>query len=284
MQVVAPSTYNLDAQELSTSQYPQRLFRTVATDSQNLGFDRSIIGYIGFANQAAISLTRSFTAGKGVTMTRHNNTERRSSYSQCASYGPHDDEDNDSMALPFNSLIAHTAHSTLTGMPSFDRNKYSNKESAKVNQGLPFWFPIDDNETANNTNVAKALTSQAPALKIAFGRFTMPTMPPAASTLTEQLVRLLLSPPPHAFLHGVLSIQWVIGAVGRLQHFIFRSSDERFLLKEDSELRNRGANLGMPAPYMEWICGDDEGITAAEQGLCLTSEFFEELEENGKHR
>jgi hypothetical protein len=91
----------------------------------------------------------------------------------------------------------------------------------------------------------------------------------------EQLVQQLLEPPSHAFPHGTLSIQWVLGLVG-MRHFVFRDKDERYVLVAHSELRQRGRDLGLPAIYLEWLCGVDGG-TAAEQSVCLTPGFFMEI-------
>ncbi|KAF2652527.1 hypothetical protein K491DRAFT_718826 [Lophiostoma macrostomum CBS 122681] len=39
-------------------------------------------------------------------------------------------------------------------------------------------------------------------------------------------------------------------------------------------LRIRGRELGLPAAYYGWLCGDDANVSAAEEGLLLTAEFF----------
>ena len=156
-------------------------------------------------------------------------------------------------------------------MPSQDRNWYSNKESGKVNAGLGFRGiesgdeQLDEAKSTSSTN--------APAVNINFSQLIAPTVAPEPKPSTEDLARQLLHPPPHAFVHGVLSIQWLIGAVGQ-EHIKFRESDERYVLAANSQLRDRGARLGIPALYMEWLCGDNHEESAAEQSINLTPEFF----------
>ncbi|KAF2854479.1 hypothetical protein T440DRAFT_387951 [Plenodomus tracheiphilus IPT5] len=164
-------------------------------------------------------------------------------------------------------------------MPTPERNQYSNKESAKVNAGFDMGAREQDaQEQYDPWNVASAFASGGPAVDIDFSQFVIPTVAPEAPPTAEQLVRRLLNPPPHAFLHGALSMQCAIGTGGRLRHFIFRNIDERYILKEDSEVRIRGAQLGLPALYLEWLCGNDESVTAAEHGIYLTPEFFSGLQ------
>ncbi|KAF2003525.1 hypothetical protein P154DRAFT_486800, partial [Amniculicola lignicola CBS 123094] len=90
----------------------------------------------------------------------------------------------------------------------------------------------------------------------------------------QDVVRRLLSPPPHAFVNGTLSIRWVIGAAG-YHNFEFRKEDERWVLKKNSELRARGELYGLPRAFSAWLSGDDPDYTAAEEGMILTPEFFE---------
>ena len=144
---------------------------------------------------------------------------------------------------------------------------YSNKESTKVNSGLCF---------GQSTFTDSRSIFQVSALvnELELSPLLASPLPPKFEPTTDQLVRRLLSPPPHAFLHGVLSIQWVIGAVG-MPEFRFRDSDERYVLAEGSKLRIHGKALGLPAAYLEWLCGDDEEVMSSEQGLCLTPEFFQ---------
>ncbi|KAF1935709.1 hypothetical protein EJ02DRAFT_360917 [Clathrospora elynae] len=160
-------------------------------------------------------------------------------------------------------------------MPTPERNRYSNKESVKVNAGLDFGGFVDANgpgaETSDNQ-----WTSNRPVMDMDFSLLTLPPVVPEAKSTIEQLVVRLLDPPPHAFPHGTLSIQWVIGAVG-MAHLAFRNRDERYVLGQDSGLRNQGLGLGIPVAYLEWLCGDEEA-TSSEQGMCLTRAFFMELE------
>ena len=72
-------------------------------------------------------------------------------------------------------------------------------------------------------------------------------------------------------------MQWVFSVVG-IRAFEFRTSDERYVLRLDSELRMQGKELGVPGLLMEWLCGDEEGVGAGEQGVFLTRGFFEDLE------
>lgn len=159
-------------------------------------------------------------------------------------------------------------------MPIFERLQYSNKESVKVNSGLCYgtWYNPDSISTAEtgffNTN--------KPAVDMNFSQLTAPIVAPAPPPSAQALVYKLLHPPPHAFVHGVLSMQWVIGVIGQ-QHITFRNNDERYVLASDSELRKKGTAFGISALYMEWLCGDDEDVSATEQGLHLTPEYLDEV-------
>jgi hypothetical protein len=157
---------------------------------------------------------------------------------------------------------------SLFNMPNADRIRYSNKESVKVNAGIDIghWM----------TDVESAFSTSKPVVNIRFCQFMVPVVAPEAKPTTEALVRRLLNPPPHAFVHGTISIHWVIAAVGR-EHIQFRNSDERYVLAQDSTLRKQGIVLGIPALYMEWLCGNDEEVSAAELGVYLTLEFFDEV-------
>lgn len=169
------------------------------------------------------------------------------------------------MDLPHYLISSDTAQ----GMPLPERNRYSNKESWKVNAGLNYG-------STHGHGVERAFKSNGPVVDIDFKKLTVPKVQVERAPTVDQLVARLLQPPQHAFVYGVLSIQWVIGALGA-QHFDFRSSDERHVLAVHSALRIIGALTGLPAIYLEWLCGDDENMTAAEQGVCLTPEFFEHL-------
>lgn len=147
---------------------------------------------------------------------------------------------------------------------------YSNKESAKVNSGLC----LLRSTFADPPNV-----SQVSAMVMETG-LSLPmdsSVASEAKPTNAELARRLLRPPPHAFLYGTLSIQWVIGVVG-MDGFELRDSDERYILAQCSELRTQGKALGLPAAYLEWLCGNDEEVTSSDQVLCLTPEFFQELE------
>lgn len=148
-----------------------------------------------------------------------------------------------------------------------ERNMYSNKESAKVNSGLYF----GQSTFADPPSIFQV---SAPATELEISPLMSSPLAPKLEPTNDQLVRRLLSPPPHAFLHGMLSIQWVIGAVG-MHEFKFRDSDERYVLTEGSKLRIYGKAFGLPAAYLEWLCGDDEEVMASDQGLCLIPGFFE---------
>jgi hypothetical protein len=142
-----------------------------------------------------------------------------------------------------------------SGMPCRDRNRYSNKESVKVNTGLHV--------------LSDGFQPHLPAIDMTL---SLLSISPEPEPTTEQLIQRLLEPPSHAFPHGTLSIQWVFGLVG-MRHFVFRDEDERYVLAAYSELRQRGRDLGLPAVYLEWLCGVDGG-TASEQSVCLTPGFF----------
>jgi hypothetical protein len=177
-------------------------------------------------------------------------------------------------------------HVLSFSMPDPERLQYSNKESCKVNAGI-FYGGKDDsgreaNDTVDSTNL---FSTNLPAVGIDFSQIIIPIVAPEPKPSSAVLVHRLLKPPPHAFVHGILSIQWVIGVVGQ-QHIKFRDSDERYVLAVDSDLRKQGFSLGIPALYMEWLCGDDEETSATEQGLHLTVAFFQDInyeEEWNKH-
>jgi hypothetical protein len=123
--------------------------------------------------------------------------------------------------------------------------------------------------------VASAFASNEPPTDIDFSALGPP--PPFVlrdGRSIEQLVRTLLDPPPQAFVHGVVSINWVLGVVG-CAHFRYRETDGRFVITETSSLRVRGRELGLPAAYYGWLCGDDVNVSAAEEGMLLTAEFFQ---------
>jgi hypothetical protein len=162
----------------------------------------------------------------------------------------------------------------LFSMPDPDRICYSNKESGKVNMGLDCggWYDQD----LEFKELIGPFCTNKPAVDIDFSQLVIPIVAPEPKPTSEALMHRLLHPPPHAFVYRTLSIQWVIGAVGR-QHIEFRENDERYVLAQNSELRTRSAALGMPALYMEWLCGDDKEVSATDQGVHLTPEYFDEV-------
>lgn len=172
------------------------------------------------------------------------------------------------------SSQAFDHHASSFSMPDPDRICYSNKESAKVNIGLApvSWYDQDlEFEHADGS-----FSTNKPAVDIDFSQLLCPIVAPESKPSVEALVSRLLNPPPHAFVYRTLSIQWVIGAIGQ-RHVDFRESDERYVLAQDSELRHSGTALGMPALYMEWLSGDNKDISATDQGVHLTPDYFEEV-------
>ncbi|KZM21657.1 uncharacterized protein EKO05_0008001 [Ascochyta rabiei] len=183
----------------------------------------------------------------------------------------------------FQNLSIQTSSSSPTpyrlreqAMPSLEHSQYSNKQSAKVNAGIHFGGTNSETEDRVQATMEMfVFNSNIPALSIDFSRFEVPTQIPAPIGPTaEELIRTLLCPPLHAFLHGVLSMQWVVGVLGQ-SHFRFRNSDERYVLAPDSNVRTEGTRLGLPPVYLEWLCGDEEGSSPTEQSMLLTPRFFE---------
>jgi hypothetical protein len=160
------------------------------------------------------------------------------------------------------------------GMPNQERICYSNKESIKVNAGLGHggWQDRDQGENC----AAGSLQTNMTAVDIDFSQLIVPIVLPEPKPTSEALAGRLLHPPPHAFVYGTLSIQWVVGVVGH-RHIVFRNSDERYVISKSSDLRNKGTALGLPALYMEWLCGDDDEISATEQSVALTPQFFNDI-------
>jgi len=138
--------------------------------------------------------------------------------------------------------------------PDPEFNEYDNRQSVKIIAGLDFGGPTrnhDEEEITDATATNPHMTKNASTVDVDTGNLDVPatTAPPTAPT-TEDLVRVLLRPPPHALLHGVLSLQWVLGAIGK-SHFDFRASDERYVLRPKFELRLAGKRLGLPEVYLE---------------------------------
>ncbi|EAT88581.1 hypothetical protein HBI56_042990 [Parastagonospora nodorum] len=175
-------------------------------------------------------------------------------------------------SVPLSQAFDH--HDSSFSMPDPDRICYSNKESAKVNIGLDCvsWYDQD----LEFAHADGPFSTNKPAVDVDFSQLICPIVAPESKPSVEALVSRLLNPPPHAFVYRTLSIQWVIGAMGQ-RHVEFRESDERYVLAQNSELRRMGTALGMPALYMEWLCGDDEDISATDQGVHLTPDYFEEV-------
>lgn len=163
-------------------------------------------------------------------------------------------------------------------------NEYSNKQSVKANSGLDFGGLNGKGEAGSLSHTTKATSaSHGPTVDVDFSQFSVPNpAPPPVPLPVEQLIHPLLHPPPpHAFVHGVLSIQWVIGALG-LEQFRFRASDERWVLTPGSEVRIQGVKLGLLTVVLEWLCGDEEESSPAEQGMLLTEKFFEEMQKEAQ--
>ncbi|KAF2280787.1 uncharacterized protein EI97DRAFT_8466 [Westerdykella ornata] len=155
-------------------------------------------------------------------------------------------------------------------MVSDERFQHFNTESAKINAGLH--MPAGRHVAHD---LLPVFSRNWTPVDIDFSTFRVSQHSPSPQKPTaKDIVRSLLCPPPHAFVHGVLSINWVIAVAGAT-HFECRRSDGRYILKKDSPLRKWGKQLGLPAVYREWLCGDDEERGAAEDGMWLTEEFFE---------
>lgn len=166
--------------------------------------------------------------------------------------------------------LSHVDDSSM--LPDPEHSRYFNRQSTKVNSGLSFSGRRQSTESVNDNTSA---------IDVGFSQSNFPTQTPqtvSALPSTEQLIHTLLHPPPHAFPQGVLSFQWVVGALGYC-HFVLRESDERYTLSSDSLVREEGGRLGMPIVYMEWLCGDDEHSSPTEQAMLLTEHSFESLNE-----
>lgn len=158
-------------------------------------------------------------------------------------------------------------------MPDPELSTYFNKQSGKVNSGLSFLDAAHDRRPRSKSGKDDTLFTEAD-----FRRFdvthisaTAPANPP-----TEQLVQSLLHPPAHAFLHGVLSFQWVVGTLGYC-HFVLRESDERYILSTESAVRTEGLHFGLPNVLLEWLCGTIEHSSPTEQAMLFTLDFFKSL-------
>lgn len=138
-----------------------------------------------------------------------------------------------------------------------------------MNLNLPLLAP---SAKKTDLNLAKILLSGQP--------IDLNSLPELGSPPTiERLVDLLTHPQPHAFVHGVLSIHWARAVLyDSRDAMVFREADERYILATESKLRKLGKEHGMPEVYMEWLCGDNSEVSAAELELHLTPDFFELLE------
>jgi hypothetical protein len=151
-----------------------------------------------------------------------------------------------------------------------ERHELFNKQSGKVNAGLNFGAAQDDGE-----DIKSPFACSIADLGIDLRSFIIAVPAnPKVEPVTKDIVRCLLAPPPHAFPHGVLSLNWIISVAGA-RHFKYRKDDGRYVLTATSELRLRGKELGLPAAYYEWLCGDDPERSASEEGMMLTRDFFE---------
>lgn len=176
----------------------------------------------------------------------------------------------DNICVPSSSDTPATAQRDA---PDTERNQYSNKETLKVNAGLEFCQAKTIAIGEENPHV--------PVYEVAetcldFSGLINSIIISQPKPSVERLAYCLLHPPSHAFIYGVLSFRWVFGVLG-MDHIQFRSEDERYMLSETSELRSRGAELGLPAAYCEWLSGDDEMLSATEQSMALTPKFFEQI-------
>jgi hypothetical protein len=130
------------------------------------------------------------------------------------------------LATNFGGLSVQTSSPTpVAGSPTMENsspdpeyNEYGNGQSAKVNAGLDFGGPnrnYDADEMTDATATNTHMTKSAPIVDVDTGTlYVSATTAPHAVPTTEDLARALLHPPPHAFLHGALSFQWVMGAIG----------------------------------------------------------------------
>lgn len=133
-----------------------------------------------------------------------------------------------------------------------EQHRLFNRQSTKVNSGLDFGAAQNDGDgDDNDVKSAFALNINMADLGDTLRSFVVPIQPPRKRTLTtEEIVARLLAPPPHAFVHGVLNLNWTISVAG-IKHFKYRDDTERYVLKAESELRLHGKELGLPAVYYE---------------------------------
>lgn len=156
-------------------------------------------------------------------------------------------------------------------MPDPELSTYFNKQSGKVNSGLSLL------DVAHGFRPrSKGANDDTLFAEVDFRQYNVPAHLSAtapANPPTEQLVQSLLHPPAHAFLHGVLAFQWIIGTLGYC-HFVLRESDERYILSTDSAIRTEGLRFGLPSVLLEWLCGTMEHSSPTEQAMLFTQDFF----------
>jgi hypothetical protein len=223
-----------------------------------------ILGPLVLHTQLLQAFTRSLVMSGSHNAERPSRSPRRASYNVTL-------PDVYVTAQPCSIEIGHSLVSrsiNQTTMPSPERNQYSNKEATKVNAGIGFGGA----ETAETVQQGPFSTN-VPAVDIDFSKLVILIVARESRPSTEKLVSSMLQPPRHAFVYGTLSMQWVMGAVGH-QSFDFREADERYVLVADSDLRKRGAELGLPAIYVD--------TTASDLGVYLTPEFFKQTAHENK--
>jgi hypothetical protein len=166
-------------------------------------------------------------------------------------------------------------------MPDPEHSTYFNKQPGEVNSGLSL---LD--VTHGRRHRSKGADDITLFAEIDFGQFIVPAQLSAtapASPPTEKLVQSLLHPPAHAFLHGVLSFQWIVGMLGYYR-FVLRESDERYILSAESAVPTEGLQLGLPNVLLEWLCGTMEHSSPTEQAMLFTQEFFKALSNEQERR
>ncbi|KAH7401757.1 hypothetical protein DE146DRAFT_631055 [Phaeosphaeria sp. MPI-PUGE-AT-0046c] len=180
-------------------------------------------------------------------MTRDHNAEH-------SSRSPRHDTFSDAAETHVQALGSASQHPPLAcrvpsfSMPSVGFLQSLNKGSVKFNSG--FRYSSCDNLFLQDKTTVGLLPANKPTVVLDFGQLFAPVVTSEFKPSTGDLVQLLAHPPAHAFVYGTLSIQWVLGAVGK-QHFRFRVSDERYVLTPEADLRKRGAALGLPV-YCTW--------------------------------
>lgn len=187
----------------------------------------------------------------------------------------------ESLTVQTRSVPGWSCEEQCRRMPDPELSTYFNKQSGKVNSGLSFLDVTHDCRPCS-----KSGDDDTRFAEVDFRQFDAPTHLSAtapANLPTEQLVQSLLHPPAHAFLHGVLSFQWVVGTLGYC-HFVLRESDERYILSTESAIRTEGLHFGLPNVLLEWLCGTIEHSSPTEQAMLFTLDFFQDLSDEQEHR